>query len=128
MRRGELAVFRCDPLIEVVQSARALLRVRLQGGVPESRLADARRESRWLVEPVRAVGAEPGKKVSGEKGVQNLFRSNHLSPEMVLRIEIALGPKAEVMMGIQTDYALARARQPEITATGRRIARDPDRR
>jgi len=48
---------------------------------------------------------------------------------MALRIEIALGPKAEVMIGIQTDYAMARARArlPEITATIRRIARDPDR-
>jgi len=48
---------------------------------------------------------------------------------MALRIEIALRPKAEVMIGIQTDYAMARARArlPEITATIRRIARDPDR-
>jgi len=30
--------------LALVESARALLRVRLQGGVPESRLADARRE------------------------------------------------------------------------------------
>ena len=56
-------------------------------------------------------------------------RSSDLSPEMALRIEIALRPKAEVMIGIQTDYAMARARArlPEITATIRRIARDPDR-
>jgi plasmid maintenance system antidote protein VapI len=48
-----------------------------------------------------------------------------LSPEMALRTEVALGPKAEVMMGIQTDYAMARARArlPEIAATVRRIAR-----
>ena len=39
-----------------------------------------------------------------------------LSPEMAPRIEMALGPKADVMMGIQTDYAMARARArlPEI--------------
>ena len=30
--------------LSLVESARALLRIRLQGGVPESRLADARRE------------------------------------------------------------------------------------
>ena len=30
--------------LSLVESARALLRVRIQGGVPESRLADARRE------------------------------------------------------------------------------------
>jgi len=48
---------------------------------------------------------------------------------MALRIGVALGPKAEVMMGIQTDYDMARvrARLPEIAATVRRIARDPDR-
>jgi addiction module HigA family antidote len=52
-----------------------------------------------------------------------------LSPEMALRIEVALGPKAEAMMDIQTDYCMARgrARLPEIAATVRRIARDPDR-
>ena len=52
-----------------------------------------------------------------------------LSPEMALRIEVALGPKAEVMMGVQTDYAMARARVrlPEIIPTVRRVARDPDR-
>jgi addiction module HigA family antidote len=49
-------------------------------------------------------------------------RSN-LSPEMALRIEIALGPKADVMIGIQTDYAMARARSrmSEIAATVHRI-------
>jgi len=52
-----------------------------------------------------------------------LNERSDLSPEMALRIEIALGPKADVMMGIQTDYAMARARarMPEITATVRRI-------
>jgi addiction module HigA family antidote len=46
-----------------------------------------------------------------------------LSPEMALRIEIALGPNADVMIGIQTDYDMARARSrmPEIAATVRRI-------
>ena len=58
-----------------------------------------------------------------------LFRSSDLSPEMALRFEVALCPKAEVMMGIQTDYAMARARArlPELAATVRRIARDRDR-
>ena len=53
-----------------------------------------------------------------------LLRSSDLSPEMALRIELALGPKADVMMGIQTDHdmARARARLPEIAATVRRIA------
>ena len=42
---------------------------------------------------------------------------------MALRIEVALGPNADVMMGIQTDYDVARARVrlPEIAATVRRI-------
>ena len=58
-----------------------------------------------------------------------LNERSDLSPEMALRIGVALGPRAEVMMGIQTDYdmARARARLPEIAATVRRIARDPDR-
>lgn len=58
-----------------------------------------------------------------------LNERSDLSPEMALRIEMALGPKAEVMMAIQTDYAMARARArlPEIRATVRRVARDPDR-
>ena len=53
-----------------------------------------------------------------------LNERSDLSPEMALRIEMALGPKADVMMGVQTDYAMARARArpPEITATVRRIA------
>jgi antitoxin HigA-1 len=54
-----------------------------------------------------------------------LNERSDLSPEMALRIEVALGPKAEVMMGIRTDYAIARARtrRPAITATVRRVAR-----
>jgi plasmid maintenance system antidote protein VapI len=42
---------------------------------------------------------------------------------MALRIEVALGPTAEMMMGIQTNYDMgrARARLPEIAATVRRI-------
>jgi addiction module HigA family antidote len=52
-----------------------------------------------------------------------LNERSDLSPEMALRIETALGPKADVMMGIQMDYDMARARSrmPEITATVRRI-------
>ena len=52
-----------------------------------------------------------------------LNERSDLSPEMALRIEVALGPKADVMMGIQTDYDMARARSrmPEIAATVRRI-------
>ncbi len=46
-----------------------------------------------------------------------------LSPEMALRIEAAFGPKAEVMMGVQLDCSMARARarQGEITANVRRL-------
>ena len=52
-----------------------------------------------------------------------LNQRSDLSPEMALRIEVALGPKADVMMGIQTDFdmARARARLPEIAASVRRI-------
>jgi addiction module HigA family antidote len=51
-----------------------------------------------------------------------LNERSDLSPEMALRIGVALGPRAEVMMGIQTDYdmARARARLPEVAATVRR--------
>jgi addiction module HigA family antidote len=51
-----------------------------------------------------------------------LNERGNLSPEMALRIEVAFGPKADVMMGIQTDYdmASARSRMHEITATVRR--------
>ena len=44
---------------------------------------------------------------------------------MALRIEVALGPQAEVMRGVRTDYAMARARarRPAIVATVRRVAR-----
>jgi plasmid maintenance system antidote protein VapI len=42
---------------------------------------------------------------------------------MALRIEVAFGPKADVMMGVQTDYQMARARArlPEIKASVRRV-------
>ena len=52
-----------------------------------------------------------------------LNERSDLSPEMALRIEVAFGPKADVMMGVQTDYEMARARArlPEIAATVRRI-------
>ena len=42
---------------------------------------------------------------------------------MALRIEVAFGPKADVMVGVQTDYQMARApaRLREIAATVRRI-------
>ena len=33
-----------------------------------------------------------------------LNERSDLSPEMALRIEVAFGPKADVMMGVQTDY------------------------
>jgi addiction module HigA family antidote len=48
-----------------------------------------------------------------------LNQRSDLLPEMALRIEVALGPKAEVMVGIQTDYDIARL--PEIRATVHRI-------
>ena len=46
-----------------------------------------------------------------------------LSPEMALRIEAAFGPKADVMMAIQTDYSMAqaRARLTEVIAKVRRV-------
>ena len=52
-----------------------------------------------------------------------LNERSDLSPEMALRIEVAFGPKADVMMGVQTDYEMARARArlPEIEATVRRV-------
>jgi hypothetical protein len=40
---------------------------------------------------------------------------------MTLRPEIALGPRADVMMAILTDYAGARSRLPEIAPSVRRI-------
>ncbi len=52
-----------------------------------------------------------------------LNERSELSPEMALRIEVAFGPKADVMMAIQTDCAMARARSrlPEIEANVRRV-------
>jgi antitoxin HigA-1 len=52
-----------------------------------------------------------------------LNERSDLSPEMALRIEVAFGPKAEVMMAIQTDHVMARARSrlAEIAATVRRV-------
>jgi antitoxin HigA-1 len=52
-----------------------------------------------------------------------LNERSDLSPEMALRIEVAFGPKADVMMGVQTDWQMARARArlPEIATTVRRI-------
>jgi antitoxin HigA-1 len=52
-----------------------------------------------------------------------LNERSDLSPEMALRIEVAFGPKADVMMGVQTDYQMARARTrlPEIEASVRRV-------
>jgi antitoxin HigA-1 len=54
-----------------------------------------------------------------------LNERSDLSPEMALRIEVAFGPKADVMMGVQTDYQMARARArlPEIEASVRRVKR-----
>jgi antitoxin HigA-1 len=52
-----------------------------------------------------------------------LNERSDLSPEMALRIEVAFGPKADVMMGVQTDWQMARARArlPEIEASVRRV-------
>lgn len=46
-----------------------------------------------------------------------------LSPEMALRLEAAFGLEADMLLGMQTDYNLARARarQAEITAKVRRV-------
>ena len=50
-----------------------------------------------------------------------------LSPEMALRLEAAFGLEAAMLLGMQTDYNLARARerQAEITAKVRRVALGP---
>ena len=46
-----------------------------------------------------------------------------LSPEMALKLEAAFGLEAEMLMAMQTDHDLARARtrQAEITAKVRRV-------
>jgi len=50
-----------------------------------------------------------------------------LSPETALRLEAAFGLEAAMLMGMQSDYDLARARrrQAEITAKVRRIQPAP---
>jgi antitoxin HigA-1 len=52
-----------------------------------------------------------------------LHESIDLSPEMALRLEAAFGLEAAMLMGMQSDYDLsrARARQAEITAKVRRV-------
>ncbi|HEX6141945.1 MAG TPA: HigA family addiction module antitoxin [Geminicoccaceae bacterium] len=51
-----------------------------------------------------------------------------LSPEMALKLEAAFGVEANMLIGMQTDHdmARARARQAEITANVRRPAPIPD--
>ncbi len=51
-----------------------------------------------------------------------------LSPEMALKLEAAFGIEAAMLMAMQTDYSLARARerQAEITANVRRVPSAPD--
>lgn len=51
-----------------------------------------------------------------------------LSPEMALKLEAAFGLEAEMLMGMQTDHSMARARarQAEITANVRRIEPTPE--
>jgi antitoxin HigA-1 len=50
-----------------------------------------------------------------------------LSPEMALRLEAAFGLEAAMLMGMQADHDLARARrrQAEITANVRRVRPAP---
>jgi addiction module HigA family antidote len=50
-----------------------------------------------------------------------------LSPEMALKLEAAFGLEAEMLMAMQTDHDLARARarQAEITAEVRRVEPGP---
>ena len=50
-----------------------------------------------------------------------------LSPEMALKLEVAFGLEAEMLMAMQTDHDLARARtrQAEITAKVRRLHPEP---
>jgi addiction module HigA family antidote len=47
-----------------------------------------------------------------------------LSPELALKLEAAFGLEARMLMGMQTDYSLARARerQAEITAKVRPVS------
>jgi len=80
-----------------------------------------------VIRPLGLSVTAPAGALGVTRQALSAFRNecSDLSPEMALRIEMALGPKADVMMGIQTDYdmARARARLPEIAATVRRIAR-----
>jgi antitoxin HigA-1 len=47
-----------------------------------------------------------------------------LSPELALKLEAAFGLEAQMLLGMQTDYSLARARerQAEITANVRPVS------
>jgi antitoxin HigA-1 len=44
-----------------------------------------------------------------------------LSPEMALKLEAAFALEADMLLGMQTDHSLTRARQAEITAKVRRL-------
>jgi antitoxin HigA-1 len=70
-----------------------------------------------VVEAARALG------VTRQALSAFLNARSDLSPEMALRIEAAFGPKADVMMGIQIDYSMARARArlTEVIANVRRV-------
>jgi addiction module HigA family antidote len=70
---------------------------------------------------VTAAAAAPG--VTRQALSAFLNARSDLSPEMALRIEAAFGPKADVMMAVQTDWQMARARArlPEIEASVRRV-------
>jgi addiction module HigA family antidote len=78
-----------------------------------------------VIRPLGLTVTEAAKALGVTRQALSAFlnQRSDLSPEMALRIEIALGPKADVMIGIQTGYDMARARSrmPEIAATIRRI-------
>lgn len=74
--------------------------------------------------------------VTGAADLLGVSRSNlslflneriDLSPEMALKLEVAFGLEADMLMGMQADHNLARARlrQAEITANVRRAEPAP---
>lgn len=48
-----------------------------------------------------------------------------LSPEMALKLEAAFGLEAAMLLSMQADWSLARARQAEITANVQRVPTPP---
>jgi antitoxin HigA-1 len=69
------------------------------------------------------TGAAEALGVSRPNLSQLLNERIDLSPEMALKLEAAFGLEADMLLGMQTDHSLARARarQAEITAKVRRL-------